>query len=105
MVLCVTMTFTTKRLLLPALNLDFPHMVCLDSFNDGKGYELFVCIGALVLPTGSFDVGLPIAVSDIACEGSEKFLLNCSVSEPPGVCESGEGAAVVCQGEICVHDP
>ena len=56
----------------------------------------FACIGALVLPTGSFDGGLPIAVSDIVCEGS---LLNCSVSVPPGVCESGDGAAVVCQGE------
>ena len=55
-------------------------------------------VGALFLPTGSFDWELPIVISDVECEGNESSLLDCLVSLPPGECPSREGAAVVCQG-------
>ena len=60
-------------------------------------------VGAIVLPTGSFDAGLPIVASEVECVGSEGLLLNCSVSILPAHCESGEGAAIVCQGKSSIY--
>ena len=36
----------------------------------------------------------------MTCEGSEKFLFDCSFSKSLGQCPSGEGAAIVCQGKL-----
>ena len=58
-----------------------------------------MCTGAVVLPTGSFSGALPVVVSDVACVGNESSLLNCSVNTVSVECDSGEGAAIVCQGE------
>ena len=38
-------------------------------------------------------------LSDVACEGNESSLLNCLGRTSSIECVSGEGAAVVCQGE------
>ena len=51
-----------------------------------------------MLPAGTFQWQLPIVVGDVACNGSENSLLDCSVSQS-GQCISGEGAAIVCQGK------
>ena len=59
----------------------------------------YLFIGALVLPTGSFDGALSIVLSDVACVGNESYILNCTGNIIAPECDSGEGAAVVCQGE------
>ena len=56
-------------------------------------------IGAVILPTGSFNGALPVVLSDVACVGNENSILNCSGNAITVECDSGEGAAVVCQGE------
>ena len=64
--------------------------------------------GAVILPTGSFDGELPIVLTDVVCQGNEESILQCPESTVIGGCESGAGAAVVCQGEYfasltCYH--
>ena len=56
-------------------------------------------MGAVVLPTGSFDGALPIMLTDAVCEGNKESLLQCPESTNTEGCESGTGAAVVCQGK------
>ena len=60
---------------------------------------MYTYIGAVVLPTGSFHGSLPIVLSDVACVGHETYILNCSGNINAPECDSGEGAAIVCQGE------
>ena len=57
-------------------------------------------VGAVVLPTGSFSGALPTVLSDVACVGNESSLLNCSGNVASVECDSGEGAAIVCQGRF-----
>ena len=67
--------------------------------------QLCICTGAVVLPTGSFNGALPVVLSDVACAGNESSLLNCSRNVVSVECDSGEGAAVVCQSKsyVCTH--
>ena len=60
---------------------------------------LCMCAGAVVLPTGSFNGALPAVLSDVECLGNENSLLNCSGNVVNVECDSGEGAAIVCQSE------
>ena len=60
---------------------------------------VYMCTGAVVLPTGSFSGTLPVVLSDVACVGNESSLLNCSANTVSVECDSGEGAAVVCQSK------
>ena len=63
---------------------------------------LHTYIGAVVLPTGSFDSALPVVLSDVGCVGMENSLLSCPANTTPGDCPSGKGAAIVCQGNTSV---
>ena len=113
---CVMIIGTMKMPLLPALNLDSLVMVnLLSNCNPlvinckviiimwGKIAHQFTFIykyiGAVVLPSGSFEGALPNVLSDVACTGNENSLLNCSGNTIAVECVSGEGAAIVCQSK------
>ena len=66
---------------------------------------VYVYTGAIVLPTGSFDEALPVVLSDVGCVGNESSLLDCPRSTHSVECDSGEGAAIVCQGRfyLCIY--
>ena len=56
--------------------------------------------GAVVLPAGTFEAGAdqPVVLREVACNGNETSLDQCSHSTSSGEC-SEQGAAVVCQGK------
>ena len=55
-------------------------------------------VGAIVLPTGSFRESLPLVLSDVECNGNESSILSCTFNTSHIQCDSGEGAAIICQG-------
>ena len=55
-------------------------------------------VGAIVLPTGSFRESLPLVLSDVECDGNESSILSCTFNTTHIQCDSGEGAAIICQG-------
>ena len=55
-----------------------------------------------MLPTGSFGGALPIVLSDVECDGNESSVLSCPSNTTHIQCDSGEGAAIICQGKACV---
>ena len=71
-------------------------------------------LGAIVLPTGSFRGSLPLVLSDVECDGNESSILSCTSNTSHIQCDSGIGAAIVCQGreyrivyavELCKSQP
>ena len=42
-------------------------------------------------------------LTDVVCQGNEESILQCPESTGTEDCESGAGAAVVCQGEIFLY--
>ena len=59
-------------------------------------------VGSIVLPTGSFGGALPLVLRDVECDGNESFILSCPSNTTHIQCDSGEGAAIICQGKVCV---
>ena len=55
-----------------------------------------------MLPTGSFGGALPLVLSNVECNGNESSILSCPSNTTHIQCDSGEGAAIICQGNACV---